>query len=149
MKTNPMKANPMKTVEDLCKVLKAVGNKNRLRILTQLTIGEMSVGQIETALKIKQPNLSHELKKLRDLGLVSTRRDSKVIHYQLASSQVATLIDGLTHLASMTTDSDSIAIHSIPSTKQTQRLAARPGHPRSLTSMSRDGEYGHFPVIQN
>ncbi len=45
----------------------------------------MSVGDIETTLGIKQPRLSRELGKLREEGLVETRRESKVVFYRLAN----------------------------------------------------------------
>ena len=51
-------------------LLKALAHPERLIICCQLRDTEMSVGDIETTLGIKQPRLSRELSKLRDTGLV-------------------------------------------------------------------------------
>lgn len=65
-------------------LLKALAHPVRLTICCQLRDNEMSVGDIEMQLGFKQPRLSRELAKLRDEGLVETRRESKVIFYRLA-----------------------------------------------------------------
>jgi DNA-binding transcriptional ArsR family regulator len=65
-------------------LLKALAHPARLMICCQLKDREMSVGDMEEQLGIKQPRLSRELGKLREDGLVKTRRESKVIFYQLA-----------------------------------------------------------------
>jgi len=65
-------------------LLKALAHPARLMICCQLKDREMSVGDMEEQLGIRQPRLSRELGKLREDGLVKTRRESKVIFYQLA-----------------------------------------------------------------
>jgi DNA-binding transcriptional ArsR family regulator len=55
-------------------------------ICCQLKDREMSVGDMEATLGIKQPRLSRELGKLREEGLVETRRESKVVFYQLSDA---------------------------------------------------------------
>ncbi|MGA1342170.1 MAG: ArsR/SmtB family transcription factor [Hyphomonas sp.] len=65
-------------------LLKALAHPARLMICCQLKDREMSVGDMEDTLGIKQPRLSRELGKLREEGLVQTRRESKVVFYQLA-----------------------------------------------------------------
>ena len=67
-------------------LLKALAHPVRLTICCQLREQEMSVGDIETQLGFKQPRLSRELAKLRDEGLVETRRESKVVFYRLSDS---------------------------------------------------------------
>jgi DNA-binding transcriptional ArsR family regulator len=68
-----------------CNLLKSMANEDRLLILCQLSQGERNVGEIEAATNIAQPTLSQQLTKLREEGLVSTRRDGKYIYYALAS----------------------------------------------------------------
>lgn len=65
-------------------LLKALGHPDRLMICCHLRDREMSVGEIETSLKIPQPRLSRELGKLRDEGLVSARKESKAVYYKLS-----------------------------------------------------------------
>jgi len=82
-------------LESFCALLKVLSNPQRFRILALLQDGECSVGDIETALNIKQPNLSHELRKLRDCGVVSTRKQSKVVFYSLADPQTRAFIGNI------------------------------------------------------
>ena len=76
-----------KVIDEATQLLKTLSHPARLMICCQLRAGELSVSEIETKLNIKQPNLSRELAKLRDDGLVVTRRESKVIFYRLVESQ--------------------------------------------------------------
>ncbi len=76
-------------------LLKALAHPARLMICCQLRDQEMSVGDIEQALDIQQPRLSRELSKLRELGILKTRRVSKVIFYSLGSEKAKTIIDSL------------------------------------------------------
>jgi len=56
----------------------------------------MSVGDIEVKLGIKQPRLSRELAKLREEGMVKTRRQSKVVFYRLSTApRVRTMVDAV------------------------------------------------------
>lgn len=68
--------------------------------MLSLQDGEASVGDLELGLKIKQPNLSHELRKLRDKGMVTTRRQSKVVFYSIADQDTAGLIRDISALFS-------------------------------------------------
>lgn len=69
-----------------CRLLKALSNPDRLLLLCQLTQGEKTVGELECLVGIGQPTLSQQLGVLREEGLVSTRREGKHIHYQVASA---------------------------------------------------------------
>lgn len=71
-----------------CALLKTMANEDRLLILCQLSQGERNVGEIEQLTGIQQPTLSQQLTKLRDEGLVSTRREGKYIYYSIASDAV-------------------------------------------------------------
>ncbi len=65
-------------------------------ICCQLRDTEMSVGDIETTLDIKQPRLSRELSKLRDTGLVTTRKESKLVFYTLSDKpRVREMVDAI------------------------------------------------------
>lgn len=76
-------------------LLKALAHPARLMICCQLRDGEMSVGDIEKTLGIKQPRLSRELAKLRDERLVETRRQSKVIFYRLVDRRAQHMVDAV------------------------------------------------------
>lgn len=87
-------------IERFCESLKTLSNPHRLKIMMSLLGGEASVGDIELGLKIKQPNLSHELRKLRDKGMVKTRRQSKVVFYSIADQGTAGLMRDISSLFS-------------------------------------------------
>ena len=70
-----------------CALLKVLANPDRLLLMCQLSQGELSVGELEGQLGIRQPTLSQQLGVLRENDLVATRRDGKNIFYSVASPQ--------------------------------------------------------------
>lgn len=68
--------------------LKALSNPARLLILCELHRGEKTVGALEKLVGLKQSPLSQHLARLRNDGLVQTRRDGVTIHYRLADPRV-------------------------------------------------------------
>ena len=72
--------------------LKALANKHRLMVLCELHQGERSVGSLMKAIGLSQSALSQHLAKLREDGLVVTRRDAQTIYYALASDDAARII---------------------------------------------------------
>jgi len=78
-----------------CGLLKVLANPDRLMLLCQLAQGEHSVGDLESALGIRQPSLSQQLAVLRDEGLVATRREGKQIFYIIASAEALAVMQVL------------------------------------------------------
>ncbi len=70
-----------------CALLKVLANPDRLLLMCRLSEGELSVGELEEQLGIRQPTLSQQLAVLRENDLVATRRDGKNIFYSVASPQ--------------------------------------------------------------
>lgn len=75
--------------------LKALAHESRLVILCILAEGEKSVSELEHELDLRQPTVSQQLARLRVDGLVSTRRDGKVIYYSLASDEARIIIGAI------------------------------------------------------
>lgn len=73
--------------------LKTLAHEGRLMILCHLVQGEMSVGALEEALGMRQAAVSQMLARLRDEGLVNTRRDGKTIYYSLADDRTRRMIE--------------------------------------------------------
>jgi len=85
-----------KMAEEATLLLKAFAHPARLLICCQLRAREMSVGEIEEQLGIRQPRLSRELAKLREEGLVETRREAKSVFYRLsATPRVGAMMDAI------------------------------------------------------
>lgn len=73
--------------------LKALSHEGRLMILCHLSSGEKSVTELEQLLSTRQAAVSQQLARLRLEGLVSCRRDGKVMYYALADNKARQMID--------------------------------------------------------
>jgi DNA-binding transcriptional ArsR family regulator len=69
---------------DAAGLMKALGNESRLMILCILAEGERSVGDLNKLVPLSQSALSQQLARLRQQGLVDTRRESQTIYYSLS-----------------------------------------------------------------
>lgn len=65
------------------KILKALGDKNRLRILKMLEEKNLCVCEITQILGIKQPSVSRHLKKLKTAGIVAEKKNGFFTEYYL------------------------------------------------------------------
>jgi ArsR family transcriptional regulator len=72
--------------------LKTLAHEGRLMILCHLGSGEKSVGELEGLLQIRQAAVSQMLARLREEGLVLTRREGKTIYYSLANDNTSRVI---------------------------------------------------------
>ena len=72
---------------------KVVGDLNRLKILFALDNNEMCVCDIANLLNTTKSNVSHQLKLLKDNGLVKSRKNGKEVYYLLDDSHVASVIE--------------------------------------------------------
>jgi DNA-binding transcriptional ArsR family regulator len=81
--------------EEASVFLKALAHEARLMILCMLIDGERSVGQLETALDMRQPAVSQQLARLRADNLVEARRDGKNIYYSVVRPEVREVIVAL------------------------------------------------------
>lgn len=72
--------------------LRNIANEKRLLTLCQLMEGERSVGALAAAVGLSQSALSQHLNRLRQDGLVATRRDGQTIYYRIADQRVEAMI---------------------------------------------------------
>ncbi len=73
--------------------LQALASPSRLLILSRLRNSPATVGEIVTATGMSQSAVSHQLRLLRNLGLVEGERDGHTIIYALYDNHVAQLLD--------------------------------------------------------
>ncbi|WP_426040786.1 ArsR/SmtB family transcription factor [Brevundimonas sp. TWP2-3-4b1] len=73
-------------------LLRALSNEKRLMVLCQLGDRELSVGQLLPVVGLSQSALSQHLARLREEGLVDTRRDGTAIFYRIADRSVLKVI---------------------------------------------------------
>ena len=77
----------LESAENAAQFLKAISHSGRLLILCHLSTGEKSVTELEMLLQMRQSAVSQQLTRLRQEGLVTTRRDGKAIIYSLADER--------------------------------------------------------------
>jgi DNA-binding transcriptional ArsR family regulator len=85
-------------VERTTAIFSALADPTRLRILDALSHAELCVCELAELAGISQSGVSHQLRLLRDRGLVAYRRHGQRAVYRLADEHVRTLIaSGLEH----------------------------------------------------
>jgi ArsR family transcriptional regulator len=70
------------------KILKALADAIRLRILSLLSSREMCVCEVMVALDLTQPTASHHLRILENVGLVKDRKEGKWVFYSIANPEL-------------------------------------------------------------
>jgi ArsR family transcriptional regulator, virulence genes transcriptional regulator len=81
---------------DAAALLKLLANEHRLLILCRLAVeGEMSVTRLTDAAGLSQSALSQHLARMREEGLVATRREAQTIFYRIADPNAAKLLKAL------------------------------------------------------
>ena len=77
----------------MAQLFKAMGDPNRLRILWALQQEEMCVCDLARFLGVSESAVSHQLRLLRQLHLVSNRRQGPVLYYRLNDEHVRRLME--------------------------------------------------------
>lgn len=81
-------------------IFDALSDFTRFQILGQLALGPKSVSDLQEVCRVSQSAISHQLRLLRDRGLVAARREGQRMIYSLADEHVSDLIAiGLSHAA--------------------------------------------------
>jgi ArsR family transcriptional regulator, lead/cadmium/zinc/bismuth-responsive transcriptional repressor len=87
------------TSTHLADLFSALSDPTRLRIISVLLEGEMNVGDIAAQLPLTESAVSHQLRGLRQMRLVRSRKDGRQVFYALDDDHVAKLYNmGLDHV---------------------------------------------------
>jgi ArsR family transcriptional regulator len=87
------------SLQRLTELFKSFGDGTRMKILYALSLSDMCVCAIAELLEMEQSAISHQLKKLRQAKLVSSRREGRTIYYMLDDDHVRELVAvGFAHL---------------------------------------------------
>ena len=78
-------------------VFRALADPSRRAIYERLTRGEAAVKDLTARFDISQPAVSQHLATLRSAGLVSERREGRLVYYRVESNGLRPLIDWITH----------------------------------------------------
>jgi ArsR family transcriptional regulator len=87
------------TSTHLADLFSALSDPTRLRIISVLLENELNVGDIATQLTMTESAVSHQLRGLRQLRLVRSRKHGRQVYYALDDDHVAKLYRlGLDHV---------------------------------------------------
>ena len=79
--------------ERVASLMGALSNSTRIRALfALLEAGELPVGELAKAVKMSESATSHQLRVLRNLGLVARRREGRRNFYSLADDHLGLLL---------------------------------------------------------
>jgi DNA-binding transcriptional ArsR family regulator len=86
-------------VVELAELFKVFGDVTRIRILCVLSETEMCVCDLADTLEMTQSAISHQLRVLKQMKLVSSRREGKTVFYSLADGHITTIVNqGMEHI---------------------------------------------------
>lgn len=96
MQTVPEK----ETLSRIAELFKGFADPTRVHILCLLlTAEELCVTEIAEKVEVSQSAISHQLRLLKQMHLIKSRRDGKNMHYSLADDHVRTMLQmGLEHV---------------------------------------------------
>ena len=88
-------------MKDFIKVMKALSDPNRVKIVKMLQHKTMCVCELQSALRVAQPTVSKHLKILEEAGLVEHNKDAQWVNYYLSdggsSPYASSLLGNLRH----------------------------------------------------
>jgi ArsR family transcriptional regulator, arsenate/arsenite/antimonite-responsive transcriptional repressor len=87
MSSDSSRVDRTESIEEIADILKLLGDRSRLTILSLLRQKERCVCELVDALETSQPNISQHLRKLKAAGLVREERRSQWVYYSLAMSE--------------------------------------------------------------
>ncbi len=81
--------------ENISKKLKVISDPKRLRIIDILSCDQLCACEILEKFDISQPTLSHDMRKLEEVGLVASWREGKNTYYSLDKDSLDEIEDSL------------------------------------------------------
>lgn len=86
------------TLEKTSEIFKILGDQTRIKILIALSFSELCVCDLSYLLKMSQSSISHQLQKLRAMGIVKYRREGKMVFYSIKDKHISSILkEGLKH----------------------------------------------------
>ncbi len=93
-----MKLNELKAIK-LAELFSALSDASRIRLISLLLEGEKSVRALADGLGMTESAVSHQLRGLRQMHLVRTRKSGRQVFYSLDDDHVSRLFTlGLDHV---------------------------------------------------
>ncbi len=87
------------TATCLAQTFQALADPTRVRLISALSKTELCVCDLAALLGLTQSAVSHQLRTLRDLRLVKTRKEGRTVYYTLLDEHIRELFErGLDHI---------------------------------------------------
>ena len=87
------------TINHLADFFKIMGDSTRCKLLFALLQNEMCVCDLANVLSMTKSSISHQLTKMKEVGVVKSRKDGKTVYYSLDDDHIAEIFEvGLKHI---------------------------------------------------
>jgi DNA-binding transcriptional ArsR family regulator len=87
------------TAAQVAELFRSFSDASRVRILSVLVNGELNVGALAKIVGISESAVSHHLRGLRQMRLVSARKDGKEVFYRVDDEHIIELFQqGIRHV---------------------------------------------------
>ena len=94
---------PLDDARTIARFFQVLADPTRVRMVKALAEGEWCVSDLTQALGMDQPAVSHQLKYLREMGLVAWRKRGRHVYYTLSDSHLHDiLVSSIEHLDCVT-----------------------------------------------
>ena len=84
--------------EAVSALLKSISHPLRLKILCFLQDGEKTVGEIQAEVLTTNANISQHLTKLRNQGVITSRKEANFIYNRISDERVVDLVNAMQRL---------------------------------------------------
>lgn len=84
---------PPKSLARAAEIIKLLGHRKRLMILAALEEGERTVSELCRTCGLEQAICSQHLRRLRELDVVSCRKDGQNVYYRVIEPRVRRILD--------------------------------------------------------
>jgi DNA-binding transcriptional ArsR family regulator len=99
MKNKPLEIIDEHTAAHVAELFRAFSDTSRVRLVAILAKQEVNVGALAELVGISESAVSHHLRGLRQMKLVSARRDGKEVYYHIEDVHIIALFDqGVSHV---------------------------------------------------
>ncbi|TNE73875.1 ArsR family transcriptional regulator [bacterium] len=105
LKKNMLDNSILQLMTDL---FSSLGDENRLKMVIALSKSELCVHELALTVDSTTSAVSHQLRKLRDRGIVTSRRDGQVKYYTLSDERIRQMLDIVIDFESVQKESEMV-----------------------------------------
>ncbi len=113
---------------------KAVGDPTRLRIVSLLLNGPLHGQAIAQKLGLRPPTITHHIKKLKDTGMVYSRRDRNTIYFHLDQKRLEFMATAILRMGDETVKKDELHVNEAEQRKILNSFIAEDGRLKQMPS---------------